>query len=114
MALGVRVRFGAPEDAWLAPTYARHSVYVSARLPHAAADPGWFAALQDAAVELGGRPSWSGAHGLDAVGLAALYLRFGDVLAVRDEVDPRPVAPQRLPGARARPVIRAPFVVSGG
>lgn len=86
--LVVRIRFGAPEDAWLAPTHARHSAYVGVRVAHGGDEGGSFAALGDAALALEGRPSWAGSHGLDAATLASLYPRFRDALAVRDEVDP--------------------------
>ncbi|MFN8075317.1 MAG: D-arabinono-1,4-lactone oxidase [Kineosporiaceae bacterium] len=92
----VRVRFGAPDDAWLAPTHARHSAYVAVRVPAAAEETGSLVALAEAVAPVDGRPSWHGAHGLDAATLAPRYPRFADAVAVRDEVDPTRVFTNRL------------------
>ena len=36
----------------------------------------------------GGRPHWGKLHSLGATDLAAAYPRFGEVLAMRDRLDP--------------------------
>lgn len=39
-------------------------------------------------VDHGGRPHWGKLHSRTAADLAVAYPRFGDVLAVRDRLDP--------------------------
>jgi len=83
----LEVRFGAAEDAWLAPSYGRDSCYVAAHSFHKVPHERYFAAWQQIALAHGGRPHWGKLHTLDAERLAGLYPRFADAVRVRDEVD---------------------------
>lgn len=86
--LPVKVRFSAPDDIWMSPSYQRQTAYISAtqyhRMPHAA----YFDAVEEAVGVHQGRPHWGKLHRLGAAALAELYPRFNDFLAVRDRVDP--------------------------
>jgi hypothetical protein len=91
------VRYVAGDDAWLSPFYGRDSCVISTSMLGDVArrwtgDPGQTRAflmlLQDAAGAHGGRPHPGKISYLAAAGLAAVYPRYCDFLAVRHAVDP--------------------------
>jgi FAD-linked oxidoreductase len=87
-AFPVEVRVAAPDDIPLSTAHGRATAYVAAHVP-AGTDPGpWFAAVEQVAGQVGGRPHWGKLHTLDAAALRARYPRFDEFLAVRDRLDP--------------------------
>ena len=90
-AFPVEVRIAAADDIPLSTASGRDSAYIAAHVP-AGTDPGpWFSALESIAGEVGGRPHWGKLHGLDADVLGARYPRFGEFVALRDQLDPQGV-----------------------
>jgi L-gulonolactone oxidase len=84
----VEVRFAAADDIWLSTAHGRRTAYVAVHQYHRHDHEAYFkdcAAIFDA---VDGRPHWGKMHSLDAEELGKRYERFGDFLAVRDEVDP--------------------------
>jgi FAD-linked oxidoreductase len=84
----VEVRFGPPEDAWLATAYRRETAWVAAHTYHRQDHGPYFQAFEKIMSAYEGRPHWGKMHSLGAEALAGLYPRFGDALAVRNDVDP--------------------------
>lgn len=84
----VDLRFTGADDPWLSMAYGRRTAWLSVqpywRMPHEAVH----AACEPVFAAHAGRPHWGKLHGLDVGALRALYPRFDDALAVRDEVDP--------------------------
>jgi L-gulono-1,4-lactone dehydrogenase len=87
----VQVRFAAGDDVWLSTAHQRDSAYVAVHQYHRLPHERFFAAAERILVAVGGRPHWGKLHGLGADRLRELYPRFGDFLAVRDQVDPQRV-----------------------
>ena len=82
-------RFVAADDAWLSPFYQRASCSIAV---HAAAGEAHDYLLSEIGPILrkhGGRPHWGKLHDLGARELAALYPRFKDFQALRQELDPQ-------------------------
>src|ERR1700761_7677466 len=75
-------------DPVMFPAQGRPSAYVAIHqyrgLPYAA----YFALFESVVARVGGRPHWGKMHTLDAARLRELYPHFGDLAAIRDEVDP--------------------------
>ena len=87
----LRVRFGAPEDAWLAMGQGRETAYLCATAPVGPASQAFFRTLEAVAARYDGRPHWGRPHGMRAEVLRGRYPRFDDARAVRALVDPRRV-----------------------
>jgi L-gulono-1,4-lactone dehydrogenase len=87
----VEVRFAAADDVWLSTAYERNVAYVAVHQYHRLPFQRFFDAAEQILVGAGGRPHWGKLHGLGADTLRGRYPRFGDFLAVRDEVDPQRV-----------------------
>jgi L-gulonolactone oxidase len=84
----VEVRVAAADDVPLSTASGRDTAYVAVHVP-ARSEPGeYFAALEEIAGSVGGRPHWGKLHGLDAATLADRYPRFGEFTALRDRLDP--------------------------
>lgn len=82
-------RYVAADDAWLSPFHQRASCSIAV---HAAADEAHGYLLSEIGPIFrrhGGRPHWGKLHDLGAAELAALYPRFKDFLALRQELDPQ-------------------------
>jgi FAD-linked oxidoreductase len=87
-AFPVEVRLAAADDIPLSTASGRDTAYVAAHVP-AGTEPGpWFAAVEETAMRVGGRPHWGKLHGLDAAALRPRYPAFDAFLAVRDRLDP--------------------------
>lgn len=82
------IRSLGADDVWLSTAYERESAYVAVQQYHRMDDGGVFAAFGAIVREHDGRPHWGKLHTLGAEDFARLYPRFGDVLRVRDRVDP--------------------------
>ncbi|WP_222610566.1 D-arabinono-1,4-lactone oxidase [Undibacterium griseum] len=81
-------RFVQEDDAWLSPFYQRASCSVAV---HAAAGEAWRYLVDDIAPvfrRYEGRPHWGKLHAHQAGDFAALYPRWKDFLALRQEYDP--------------------------
>lgn len=84
----VEVRVAAADEAWLSTGYRRDNAYVACH-HDARRDPTrYVAAVQQIMTALEGRPHWGKMHTLGAEQLARLYPRHGDVVALRDRLDP--------------------------
>lgn len=82
-------RYVASDEAWLSPFYQRASCSIAV---HAAADEAhdyMFSEIGPIFRRYGGRPHWGKLHNLGAAELAALYPRFKDFQALRQELDPQ-------------------------
>ena len=84
----VEVRFVAADDIWLSPSYGRDSVYFAVHQYPGMPYQEYFAAVEAALTDLGGRPHWGKLHYRDAEFFADAYPRFTDFLRVRDRLDP--------------------------
>lgn len=85
----VEYRTLAADDSWLSPAYRRESVTISV---HQAADlpyADFFADAEAIFRNYRGRPHWGKLHSHTAADFAALYPRWNDFLAVRQELDPK-------------------------
>lgn len=88
VAFPVEVRVAAADDVWLSTGYGRSNVYVAFHQHERRDHEAWFAAVEAIVRAVDGRPHWGKLHRFDAGDLAATYPRFGDFLAVRDNLDP--------------------------
>lgn len=82
------VRFVRHDDIWLSPAYDRDSAVVAFHQYHRMPHERWFGICEDVLGAAGGRPHWGKMHRLDATGMRERYPRFGDFVALRDELDP--------------------------
>lgn len=84
----IEVRVAAADDVWLSTAFGRETAYVAIHQYHRLPHERYFAAFEQIAKAVGGRPHWGKLHTLGAEDLRARYPRFDDFLAVRDRVDP--------------------------
>lgn len=84
----VEVRVAPADDVPLSTSHGHDSLYVALHTHHAADHTAYFALAEAILRRHGGRPHWGKLHTLEADGLAPLYPRFGDFLALRDRLDP--------------------------
>lgn len=82
------VRFVRHDDIWLSPAYDRDSAVVAFHQYHRMPHERWFGICEDVLGSVGGRPHWGKMHRLDATGMRERHPRFGDFIALRDELDP--------------------------
>ena len=85
------VRFVRHDDIWLSPSYDRDSAVVAFHQYHRMPHERWFGICEDVLGAAGGRPHWGKMHRLDATGMRERYPRFGDFVALRDDLDPNRV-----------------------
>jgi FAD-linked oxidoreductase len=85
----IEVRFAAADSLWLSTAYGRDTGYVAVHRYVHENPARYFAAVEAILLKHGGRPHWGKMHTLDAGTLRALYPRFDDFVAVRDQLDPR-------------------------
>lgn len=84
----VEVRAAAADENWLSTAHGRESGYLAVHR-YVREDPTeYFAAVEQIMRDHGGRPHWGKMHTQTAETLRAVYPRFDDFLAVRDELDP--------------------------
>lgn len=84
----VEVRVTPSSNAWLSTAYGRSSAYIACHVYRQSPNPGYFAGVEEIMTRLGGRPHWGKLHTRDAAYLATVYPRFGDFVALRDQLDP--------------------------
>ena len=87
----LKLRYSAPDDVWMSPSYQRQSAWISAQQYQMMDHSAYFDAVEDVVSAHDGRPHWGKLHRLGAKSLSRLYPRYGDFLAVRERVDPRRV-----------------------
>lgn len=91
VSMPIEVRFAAADDSFLSPAYGRETCYVAVHAFEGMAFSRYFADVQAVMRSLSGRPHWGKQHSLSADDLSEIYPRFGDFLAVRDDLDPKRV-----------------------
>jgi hypothetical protein len=84
----VEIRFVPADDVPLSPAYERDVTYLAVHTPVAVDHHPFFSGVEPILRDHGGRPHWGKLHSLGAEELSALHPRFGDVLAMRDRLDP--------------------------
>ncbi|GAA4237511.1 D-arabinono-1,4-lactone oxidase [Actinomadura meridiana] len=84
----IEVRVLPQEDAWLSMAHGRHSAFIAVHVFHRDSHHEYFRGVEDIMTALNGRPHWGKLHTRDAAYLEKVYSRFGDVQALRDELDP--------------------------
>jgi L-gulonolactone oxidase len=89
VAFPIEVRFVAPDDAMLSPSYERETAYIAVHQDRKSDWETYFAAVATAMAKYEGRPHWGKRHFLGADELRSLYPRFDDFLAVRRRFDPQ-------------------------
>ncbi|MEV7966282.1 D-arabinono-1,4-lactone oxidase [Sphaerisporangium sp. NPDC088356] len=84
----IEVRVTPPSDAWLSTAYGRDSAYIACHIYRPTPNPAYFEGVEEIMTRLSGRPHWGKLHTRDAAYLSAVYPRFDDFVALRDELDP--------------------------
>ncbi len=84
----VEVRCTPPDEAWLSTTYDRDSVYLAFHVGRNVDHRAYFSGVEEVLRAYDGRPHWGKLHTRTAADLAPAYPRFGDVVALRDQLDP--------------------------
>ena len=86
--LPMEVRFVAADDALLSPAQGRASAYIAVHMFEGMDYQGYFRAVEEAMVSLGGRPHWGKRHWLEAGDLSELYPGWTQFASVRSRFDP--------------------------
>ncbi|KQZ34207.1 D-arabinono-1,4-lactone oxidase [Duganella sp. Root1480D1] len=97
-------RFVKGDDAWLSPFYMRDSCSIAVHAAHGEAYDYLVSELGPIFRKHGGRPHWGKLHNLTAKELAAIYPRWKDFLALRQQMDPQ--------GRMLNPHLRSMFGVA--
>ncbi len=84
----VEVRVAAEDDITLSTASGRESAYVAVHLDHKLDHEPYFRLVEKVMSEVQGRPHWGKLHYLDAAVLSERYPRFGEFVALRDQLDP--------------------------
>ena len=85
----VEVRVAAADDNWLSTAHGRASGYIAVHRYWRDEPTQYFEGVEAIMKSFDGRPHWGKMHFRDAASLATTYPRFGDFLAVRDQLDPQ-------------------------
>lgn len=85
----LEVRFAAPDDAFLAPTYGRETCHISAHMFEQMEWRPYFDAFEKIMDHLDGRPHWGKRHFQTATTLAPRYPEWESFQAVRKRFDPQ-------------------------
>lgn len=89
--LAIEVGFVAADDVWLSPAYQRHSAFIRLKRFRGVEQEVITNTFVDVMERHDARPHWGSAHATRAGGLAELYPRWKDFLALRAALDPRGV-----------------------
>ncbi|HEX7246312.1 MAG TPA: D-arabinono-1,4-lactone oxidase [Solirubrobacterales bacterium] len=84
----IEMRVTAGDDALLSPSHERDTAYIAVHQYRGMEWRPYFEAVESIMNEYGGRPHWGKRHFQSAATLPALYPRWADFLAARDELDP--------------------------
>ncbi|MDM5176118.1 D-arabinono-1,4-lactone oxidase [Massilia sp. DJPM01] len=96
-------RFVKADDAWLSPFYQRDSCSIAVHAAHGEAYDYLTSEIGPVFRKHGGRPHWGKLHNFSSAELAALYPRWKDFQALRQQMDPH--------GRMLNPHLRALFGV---
>lgn len=97
-------RFVKADDAWLSPFYRRDSCSIAVHAAHGEAYDYLMSEIGPVFRKFAGRPHWGKLHNFSSAELAALYPRWKDFQALRQQLDPR--------GRMLNPHLRALFGVA--
>jgi FAD/FMN-containing dehydrogenase len=84
----IEVRVTPGDDPWLSTAYGRDSAYIAIHVFHASPHLEYFRDVEAVMTAAGGRPHWGKMHTRGAEYLSRAYCRFGEFVALRDELDP--------------------------
>jgi FAD-linked oxidoreductase len=84
----IEMRVTAADDALLSPSHERDTAYIAVHQYRRMEWRPYFEAVESIMSEYGGRPHWGKRHFQTAATFPALYPRWADFLAARDELDP--------------------------
>ena len=84
----VEVRVAPADDVPLSTASGRDTAYVAVHVHRGEPYQDYFDAVEALMGEVAGRPHWGKLHSLGAEQLSALYPRFDEFRALRDELDP--------------------------
>lgn len=84
----MELRYVKGDDGWLSPAHGGDVVQLGAYTGLARERDAFFGAFWEAMRPLGARPHWGKMLDQTAAELAPMYPRFGDFLALREELDP--------------------------
>ena len=85
----IEVRFVKSDDAWLSPFYQRDACSIALHRFHEEDFLPYFRTLEPILRKHGGRPHWGKLNTLSGADFKALYPRWGDFAALRQEMDPQ-------------------------
>jgi L-gulono-1,4-lactone dehydrogenase len=84
----VEVRVAPADDVWLSAAHGRDTAWVAVHMFERVPYADYFAAVEERALAVGGRPHWGKLHTRDAAWCAEELPGFARFRAVRDRVDP--------------------------
>lgn len=84
----VEVRFVAPDDIFLSPSFGRETCYIAVHLYKGMRYEGYFHGVERIMDDYGGRPHWGKLHFQTAETLRERYPQWDRFIAVRDRLDP--------------------------
>ncbi len=84
----VEIRVAPSDDVPLSTAYGRDTLYLAFHTHHRTDHAHYFALMESVLKGYDGRPHWGKLHTRQADGLAPLYPRFDDFIAMRDRRDP--------------------------
>ena len=84
----IEVRAAAADDVPLSTAFGRETAYIAVHRFVRESYFEYFGAVEEVLQDAGGRPHWGKLHTMRARDFAEAYPRFGEFLALRDEVDP--------------------------
>lgn len=87
----IEIRSTPADDIALSTASSRDSMYLAFHVPAKTDHTTYFAGVEDVLRRFDGRPHWGKMHTLAADDLTALYPRFAEFVALRDEMDPHRV-----------------------
>ncbi|MBC7750773.1 MAG: FAD-binding protein [Candidatus Saccharibacteria bacterium] len=85
----IEYRYVKADEIWLSPFYQQDSASISIHQYHKQDCREIFRLVEPIFWKYGGRPHWGKMHTLGAAELKALYPRWNDFLALRQELDPQ-------------------------
>lgn len=84
----VEVRTAAADELWMSTAYQRDTGYLAVHRHHRKDPKEYFTAFEELAKRYQGRPHWGKMNFLRFEDFERLYPRYGDFVAVRNELDP--------------------------
>ncbi len=84
----IEVRVTPGDDPWLSTAHGRDSAYIAIHVYHASPHQEYFRDVEALMTAVEGRPHWGKMHTRSAEYLRQAYPRYGDFVALRDELDP--------------------------